>query len=441
MRHPPSAHHVLLLLTAGAALAAALAAPRAAWARDCPSTCSGYMYSIGDSLEMCADFRLFYFGLGVGQDLPTSSDDGERRWDNNVFIGLRPLVYWYPADGLTIGIEHEARFRWPGWEENVVPGTDWAVAGLDERPTLFFIEYETHGVTMSAGLQPFSFGSSALLDQRFIGAQVGYDHEVFNLAAFGGITMRNLMRNAAHSMWMSYQSDTNGWKFTSNDPSENWAVGMTFSLKVVRPYRLQLLYLYSSPSFEHLESHGLSLSFSGPIWRPYLSFSLEPVLLMMQQGLWSGDRDWMPGLVAELRARFGDDASAPELLLGGASSFLDDEHHHAESVYENLSWGMIRRFNLRQGHLVRARFQWQIIDQVRVYADYVVAIERDVGDGHVVIEDELDAGLWVQWNDLYRLNLAYVGLNLGREPTIEGQAEASHGIYAEVRIVLGEQPE
>jgi hypothetical protein len=432
---------LLYPLIASAALACVAAPERAAWARDCPSTCSGYLFAIGDSLEMCADLRLFYLGIDVGQDLPTSRLDGARDWQNNVFIGLRPLVFWYPADGLTIAIEHEARYRWPGWEENVVPGTDWGVEGLDERPTLFFIEYETHGVTMTGGLQPFSFGSSAVLDQRFMGLQVGYEHDVFNIAAFGGLTMRNLMRNATHSMWMSYQSDTNGWKFVSNDPSENWAVGMSFSLKNLRPFRLQLLYLYSSPSYEHLESHGISLHFSGPIMRPYMSFSLEPVVMLMSQGQISGDLDAMPGLVAEVRARFGEGVSAPELLLGVATSFLDDEEHHFASVFENLSWGMIRRFNLRQGDLIRTRFQWQIVEYVRVYADYILAIEHDVSDGSVFFEDELDAGLWVQWNDLYRLNLAYVGLNLAREPTIEGRAEASHGIYAEVRIVIGEQPE
>jgi hypothetical protein len=99
------------------------------------------------------------------------------------------------------------------------------------------------------------------------------------------------------------------------------------------------------------------------------------------------------------------------------------------SAFENLSYGLIRRFNLFQGHVVRARFAWQVLEYVRVFADYLVAFPHDG------LDDELDVGLWLQLNDLYRLNLAYVGLNLAGEP------EASHAVYAEVRIVIGRQPD
>lgn len=400
----------------------ALFAPNRAEARDCPTTCSGYLWQIGDTLELGAEFRLFYFGAGVGEDMPTSRRDGERHFEHNIFMAMRPLLYWYPVDGLTIAIEHEARFRWPGWQENAVPGTDFAIAGFDHRPTVLFLEYETHGFAMTWGLQPFAFGSGAVLDQRFMGLALEYDHENFNVSAFGGLTMRNFMRNAAHSMWMSYTSATNGWKFTSNNPAENWGVGMTFSIKNVRPFRLRFLYLYSNPSYDHLESHAYSLHFSGPLWRPYLSFVLEPVFLMHPE------EQLLPGVVAEIRARFGRTATSPQLLVGGASSFLNDEDRHMSSVFENLSYGLIRRFNLFQGHIVRTRFSWQVIDYVRVYADYVVAFPHDG------LTDELDVGLWMQLNDLYRLNLAYVGINLA------GEAQASHAIYAEARIVIGPQP-
>lgn len=408
-----------------------------AWSRDCPSLCAGHLWALGETLELGAELRLFYLGISVGgvsgsdrteADLPTARLDGERgAFENNFFAALRPLLYWYPVDGLTIGFEHEVRFRWPGWEENVVPGTDFAVAGLDHRPTTAFVEYTTNGWTFVGGLQPFSFGSAAILDQRFLALSVGYNHSVFRLDVFGGMTMRNLMRNAGHSMWMSYTSSTNGWKFTSNDPTENWAVGMTFSLKVVRPFRLQLLYLYSQASVDTLESHAIGVHFAGSIWRPYLSFYLEPLLALAPNGL-DGDLDVMPGLIAQIRARFGDDSDAPQLTVGVASSFLHDadSERRFASVYENLSLGYIRRFNLHQGHVVYGQFAWQAHEYVRLFASYYAAFP----DGASSMTDELDAGVGLRINDLYRLDLAYVGINFAQD-------EPSHGLYAELRIIIG----
>ena len=39
------------------------------------------------------------------------------------------------------------------------------------------------------------------------------------------MTGRHLMRNAANSMWMSFTSDTNGWKLLSEHLDENLALG------------------------------------------------------------------------------------------------------------------------------------------------------------------------------------------------------------------------
>jgi hypothetical protein len=413
------------------------ASPGAAWARDCPSLVQGHLWTLGETLELGGELRLFYFGVSVGGvsgderspgDLPTARLDGERGdFENNVFVALRPLLYWYPVDGLTIAFEHEARFRWPGWEENAVPGTDFAVPGFDHRPTVAFIEGQIQGLTITAGLQPLSFGSAAILDQRFLALAMGYDHRVFRVDAFGGMTMRHLMRNAGHSTWMSYTSSTNGWKFTSNDPTENWAVGLTFSLKILRPYRLQLLYLYSRTTDETLESHAIGLHFAGPIWRPYLSFYLEP-LLSIAPNAPGGEVSAMPGLVAELRARFGDDNSAPQLSLGVASSFLHDAESERRfaAVYENLSLGYVRRFNLHQGHIGYGRFAWQAHEYVRLFANYYAAFP----DGASSMADELDLGVGLRINDLYRLDLAYVGMNLAQD-------NPSHGLYAELRIIIG----
>ncbi len=406
------------LVLLGALVLVSLTTPRASWARDCPSLLPGHLFQIGDTLEIGAEFRAFYWGISVGEGLPTSPGPGgeEYPWENNVFLGLRTMLYWYPTDGLTIGLEDEIRYRWPGWDASAVPG-------LDHRPVQIFIEYETHGFQFTGGLQPFYFGTAAVLDQRFVGLAAQYEHQIFSIRAFGGMTMRHFMRNAANSMWMSYMSDTNGWKFTSQSLTENFAVGMIFSLRrIVRPYRLQLLYLYSHASYEHLRSHALSIHFAGPIWRPYISFVLEPLVLIDHEST------VLPGLVAEVRARFGRESNRPTLAVGVASSFLhladEDETQRFSAVYENLSLGMIRRFNLHQGHIIYARAKWSIIDHVGLFASYYVALDDEVSD-------ELDAGVWLQVNDLYRMNLAYVGLNYA------GDHDTSHGLYVEARIIIG----
>jgi hypothetical protein len=415
-------------LVAGVAITLAtlaFLAPSPASARDCPSLLSGHLFQIGDTLELGAEFRAFYFGVSVGEGLPVSPDPMLELgwpWENNVFLGLRTLLYWYPAEGLTFVVEDEIRYRWPGWDGHAVPG-------LDHRPVSLFVEYETHDLTFTGGLHSFAFGTSAVLDQRFIGLSAQYEHDVFSIELLGGMTARHYMRNAAHSMWMSYMSDTNGWKFTSENLAENFAAGLIFSLRrVVRPYRLQLLYLYSHTSYEHLRSHAVSLHFAGPIWSPYLSFVLEAMVLI------DHENHPLPGMVAELRARFGRSANIPSLSVGAASSFLhtipgvDDDpadERRLASVYENLSLGMIRRFNLRQGHIFYTRANWQIIEQVGLFAAYYLNING------VGVADELDVGVSLQVNDLYRLSLAYVGMDVAGEPV------SSHAIYAEARIIIG----
>jgi hypothetical protein len=403
-----------------------------AWARDCPSHVGTHLFQLGDYVELGADFRAFYFGIDVGDEMPTTSLSGEQPFEHNMFLGLRPLMYIYPLDELTIGLEHEMRYRLPGWQGNLIPG-------FDHRPTLVLIEFEKDGFLAGAGLQPFSFGTGAVLDQRFMGLAAGYNHRVFSLRVFGGMTARWLMRNAANSMWMSYMSYTNGWKFTSEDPTENYAVGLNFSLKIVRPFRLQALYLYSHPSSLEYESHTLAIHFAGPIVSPYLSFALEP-LLMIRTGKdvvpgggyasGKGRTEALPGLVATVRAQFGDSAWTPTMRVGGASAFRDAENLRFASVFENLSWGLVRRFNLFQGQLFFVRSTWEPVEYVEVFADYFLAFP----DGDVT--DELDAGVELRINDLYRLKLAYVGMNLAGE-TSRG-VRPSHALYVEARIVIGQ---
>jgi hypothetical protein len=402
-------------LGAAAVLAAAASvtlAPAPAAARDCPSLLQGHLFELGDTVELGFEIRAFYLGLSAGEGLPTSRPDGGRRWTDHVLTGLRTLVYWYPADGLTLGLEDEIRYRWPGWFDRAAPG-------LDHRPVQLFLAWESRGAEVVVGLQPFAFGTGAALDQRFVGASFGVRSRVIAFASFGGATMRHFMRNAANSMWMSTTSDTNGWKLLSQDLGENWVAGVTASLRFLRPYRLEALYLFSRTGYEHLRSHVVAVHAAGPIVRGALSFVVEPLLMIDERGL------ALPALVAELRAVLGAGERAPTLLVAGATALRHDDDRRFDSPFENLSWGAIRRFNLFQGHLARLRFAWPLHERFRAYVDWVVAVPGRA------IEDELDAGVEVRVSDLYRLTLAYVGANL------VDSALPSHAVYVEARVIVG----
>jgi len=262
------------------------------------------------------------------------------------------------------------------------------------------------------------------LDQRFVGLSGEYRTKLFNVSIFSGVTARKLMRSVSNCMWMRYASDNIGWKTMSSKIWNNMAAGLTTSFKGVRPFRLVAMYLFSYPrELERLQSHALSVEFAGPIVKRYLSFTFDAL------GFLDYDNQFLPGFVLEFRARTGKKQSSPRFKLGIASSFGESNEHRIMSPYENLSWGLIRRYSLYNGHVGYVGAAWPFVEYVKPFVHYYVQSFRLSSDD---FEDELDMGVDLSIGDLYRLRLAYVGINLASE------RQSSNAFYAELRIIIGE---
>jgi hypothetical protein len=277
-------------------------------------------------------------------------------------------------------------------------------------------------------LQNISFGTAAILDQRFIGLLAGYKKAKYGIELFGGVTHRYMMKNAVNCLWMSYLSHTNGWK-TADDSMKNAAAGIILSFRPIPHYRLQLLYLISMPNVDELRSHAWSLYFAGPIIRRYFSFRLETIAFL------DAKYHFMPAVILRLNGRLGKCSLAPAASIGLAASFRGSEQHRINSIYENLSWGLIQRFNLFQGNIAFAQISWQALNlrkaklQATLFAHYYAQSLAFTTDN---FSDELNVGLQIRFRKLYDLKLAYVGVNLA--PSVK----STHFAYAELRIIFGQ---
>ncbi|NOZ87902.1 MAG: hypothetical protein GXP49_16900 [Deltaproteobacteria bacterium] len=395
-----------------------LLCPGEAFSRNCPSRLPSHQYEATDWLSMGLELRSFYFGADVGDGLPSSNIDRvDKAYQHNIMEGVRAGVSFFPLDDLTISLEGELRYRWPGW-------TGKRIKGLDLRLTQALIEYDADPIDLTGGVQILTFGSGAVLDQRFIALTGTYKTAWFNVTAFGGLTQRNMMKSAANCMWMRYMSDTNGWKFLSQRLFDNLVAGLTFSLKILRPHRIKLLYLFSRPSVYELGGHSLALSFSGPAVSRYLSYLVEPLALL------DNGRRLIAGSVFEVRLRAGKGRHSLRFRVGAALAFNASKKHRMDYVYENLSWGMIRRFNLHGGNIFAFRTAWPLADWAKPFAKYYVQTWKYSSKS---LQDELDLGVEFRLRELYSLVLAYTGMNLA-SPDLY----ASHGVYLEARVVFGE---
>ncbi len=395
------------------ALAPLWAAP--ADARTCCSKLATHLWEATDTLEIGAEPRAFYFGAHVGGGLPSSSASAGEVFEHNLFLGLRPLVNWFPLDKLSFTFEAGLRYKNPGWKENPIPG-------FSPRLLQALVAYDTSLVSITAGIQAQVFGNAAVLDQRFLGLNLDHKNDWVSLSLFGGLFARHLMRNAADCYWMRYASDTIGWKTVSSAPLQNRMAGVIVGVRKVKPAQLKLLYLYVQPSVAYLESHVWSVSLTGPLWQPYIRFDFE-VLAQLKEG-----GSFLPAAVALLTSRFGKTGKAPRLTVGAANSFGETEERRLAPVLENLSWGMVRRFTLFDGHIFTAQARWPLHEHIKPFADYFFQTPDSSFDHP---NDELDLGAWVQINDRYRLRLAYVGMNLA------GDFSPSHAFYAELRLIVG----
>jgi hypothetical protein len=385
-------------------------------------------YQLSEKLSLGAELRLFYIGMDFGDGMPLSEvvDD----FDNALLLGTRLSLNWYPTDFLTIVLEPEFRYKSRGWEE-------WD--GFNRRLWQGFLAFDFGRFQTTLGMQLFSFGQGAALDDRFLGASFGFDHKKVGFSVFGGLTYDGLRRSGTNCLFEEYTSTTAAWKTISHNLGENFAVGATFSLKVLRPWRMILLYLLSFPHFEHLRSHTIALDVGGPLKPQVASLHLEPLLFIDDQA------KVMLGLVGDLRLHLHFLGKEPLLRIGAASSFLDTPEQRLRPVFENLSWGFLKRYSLYHGFIGMARLDWtfevkgkRALATLKPFAHYY--IQRFDFKKHsqktnelLYLTDELDAGIAIGVNRLYNFVVAFVGLNLASD-----YEEPSLGAYVEARIVFGE---
>ncbi len=395
-------------------LVAALLLSTPVQARDCPSKLPAHLWEVTDSLSIGAEVRAFYVGMDVGDDLPISAKSAGS-WDNAFMAGLRTSLLWTPFEDWSLTWEGEARYKRPGWSNS-------AVRGLDGRLWQLYVGFDHAPWEVSAGLQIMNFGMSSMLDQRFVALRADFKADLFSVGAFGGVTMEQMTRNSTNCLWVRYTSATTGWRVLSHD-LDNLVAGATFTWKGFRPWRFQSMYLWSRPALEAQRSHALVAWFGGPLIPRYVTLDLEPAVVI------TADEKVMGSLVGEVRVTLPQVLdSAPVLRLAAGSAFGYSQEQRFMPVYENLSWGYLKRYSLYEGHLFQARLDWDATEWLRPSARYVA---QTFDFSSQLTSDEMDAGIELNLHEVYWLVLSYVGLNL------VGPNAPSHGFYAELRVVFG----
>jgi hypothetical protein len=394
-------------------------APGRAGARDCPSCLQTRMWEPLDYLAVGAELRGFYVGGHVGGGLPNS--DPAKPWNHDPAGALRLSVGLHPLAALSIIVEGEV-----------------SSAGNYGRPTEGYIEYAPERWAVRGGLQTLTFGSGALLDQHFLALDLKLKTRLLDAEVFGGVTNRFLEKSATNCMFIGYTAHTQLWRALP-EGLDSAVAGAVLSTSALDPFDLRAMYLFSWPgaslaqdertagplssTVRDLRSHGAALSFSGPIVGEYLTFTLEPMLLV------NADRELLPAMLVELRSR---PMRGMHLRLGSAVSFRQGDGLGFSPVYENLSYAPLQRFNLHQGRLLAAEASYRINRFVQPFAGYAFRFQEpsaaspDTGD-------ELRAGVELRISELYRLGLSYVAVNLA------GPHRTSHLGMAELRVVLGPQ--
>lgn len=403
----------LVTVFRGIALALVLA-PAAGFARDCPSKLPSHLFEVTESLSLGAELRAFYVGMELGDGMPMSAQH-KGEWDNAFLSGLRLSALWSPWTDWSLTVEGEVRYKHPGWKDNPVPG-------LDGRPWQAYVEYNKKPWDVTAGLQILNFGMSSILDQRFLALSAEYSADLFTVGAFGGATLEDMSRNASNCLWVRYTSATTGWRTLSHE-MENFVGGATFTWKGFRPWRFQSMYLYSRPSVNLQRSHAVVAWLGGPLVPKYVSLDIEPTFLV------ANEERIMGSLVGEVRITLPILSTPPVLRLAAATPLGYSDEHRYMPVYENLSWGFLKRYSLYEGHLFQGRLDWDATPWLRPMARYVAQTFNFTEEQ---TSDELDAGVELNFNEVYWLVLSYVGLNLA------GSLEASHGVYVEARVVFGD---
>ncbi len=405
-------------LLAGLAIWVVVAiAPTQALARNCKSELPANLAEPTDWLAVGGEFRSLYLGAHVGDGFPLSGAEGLAPWDNRILLGVRPLIEIYPSDTLAVVVEADWRLRFPSWAERPVPHNDL-------RLTQALVEWEPGKFKITGGIQTLNYGTGALLDQRFLAVEAKLSFKPVSFTLFGGMTNRYLMKNALNCGFSEYISHTQAWKVTSTYMHENIALGANFAIKSLKPFKLKGMYLLSRPSSGELYSHSIAVTVGGPIVKRFLSFTVEPMLLINVDGF------ALPAALFQLRSNF---AKGLDIRLGAAGSFRQASGVRFSAVYENMSWGTLQRFNLHQGMIGMARASYLIKDHVRPFAKYTVRFRQSNRGYDGLMGDELEFGVEGKISALYKLSGSYVAANLA------GSNRPSHMAFVELRIVLGPQ--
>lgn len=386
-----------------------------AYSRECPSKLNAHNFDITDTLSLGAEIRLFYLGVDVGENLPVS---GVESFDNNYFGGLRLSLTYFPITELSVVLEGEIRYKNPGWVTN---------EGFSGRPWQGYVSYDSGALFINGGLQIFQFGTAALLDERFIGLEGGYKHKDFELSILWGVTHNWLLRSTSNCLWVRYTSQTEGWKTISSD-FRNYIFGLKYGLKILKPHQFQILFLYAHPSFEELQSNGISLYAKGPIIKKRLSYVLEPLLLFNH---FDSGYATIPALVSEIRYHIPILENEPLLVMGFATVLIDTEEKRINPVFENLSWGYLKRYSIRQGHIGEIKLQWDVTKNIKPYINYYI---QSTDFSSKEASDEMDTGIIFEFmKGLITLNTSFVALNMA------GPYLPSYGAYVELRTIIGKE--
>jgi hypothetical protein len=367
---------------------------------------------ITDTFTFGAELRTFYVGLKVGEGLPYSGDKDQ---DHLFMAGLRLALNWYPLEELSVHVQGEGRYKYPGWDSEPIPG-------FRVRPWVGYVSWTPEPVDLRAGLMVKDFGTGALLDQRVLGLDTAWHVGPVDIGVFGGVTTEEFQRSGTNCLWIHHTSMTAGWRTLSHGLN-NVMAGTTVTLTTLQRGHLSFLYLLAWPEWEHLRSHSLAMSLTAPLIRRILNVNVEPMVLV------NHDQQVFPALLAVFRFRLDLWGKESILRLGMASSLLHEEDRRMTPVFESLSWGFLKRYSLYEGHLGMIRFHWPVTRQVQPFVHYHLATSDFTGSGTT---DELDAGVEVHVGDWLRMVCSYAGLHLA------GRDQASHGLYFEARIVAGQ---
>jgi hypothetical protein len=383
-------------------------------ARDCPSRLRPNQWEPRDLFSIGLELRGFYIGADVGGGLPRSRT--AEGWVNDPAGGLRLLAGLYPLDGLSITGEFDLTVA----RDVLAEGDELKVR---PRVTEALVDYDTERWGVGAGVQTLTLGSGAMLDQRFLALDLRLKTRIATLDLFGGTTNQHLMKSATNCIFVSYTAHTQGWRTIGEGILDSYMAGAILSFKTLQPFTFQLMYLFAWPDVERLRGHGGALALSGPIISQRLSMSIETMWLVDDASV------IQPAVLAELRSRpFG----GLRLRLGAATSFGGKAADRFKPVFENLSWGILQRFNLYQGRLAMGRAAYAVNRYFKPFAGYYLRFLEASLDSENT-GDELDVGVDFRISDLYTLRAAYIGTNY------IGPHQTSHMCYVELRLILGAQ--